>query len=51
MNVIFDYPIYPYHAQLWKEFFALLYHGNNNDIYYKVRVGNMISVVVHDNHL
>ena len=46
----FDYPHITYHAHFWKELFVLFYHDNIVDLCYNNLVGNMISVVVHNNH-
>ena len=46
----FDYPLSPYHAQLWKDFFMLFYHGDTIGVHYKEQVDNMISVVIYNNH-
>ena len=46
----FEYPLFPYNAQFWKEIFLNFYCDGTVDIRYKKLVDNMISVVFHDNH-
>ena len=46
----FDDPLLPYHAHQRKDVFVQFCHDNTVDIHYNVRVDNVISIVVHNNH-